>query len=132
MKRLALLILVCGLFAAGCAAPSVPGSGSTNHACADKVAQVAVTGTTPGLWSCLSDTLQTTMHAIGHDGDGALIKTPFASSWKFIGQGSDYVVYDLVLLPDVAAKAGAKSVPLTVWIDKTGRATNVGIASGIY
>jgi hypothetical protein len=118
--------------AAACAAPSVAGSGSANHACADKVAVVAVTGSTPGLWNCLSETLQTTMHAIGHDGDGALIQTPFAGSWHYLGHGSDYAIYELVLLPEVAAQAGAKTVPLTVWVDAKGKVLNVGIASGIY
>jgi len=126
-----LAIALSLLALSACAAPG-GGSGPTGHSCSDKVAQVAVTGSTPGLWNCLSADFQRTMHSLGHDGDGALIKTPFASSWKYIGRTTDFADYELVLLPDVATQAGVKTIPLTVWLDKTGKVANIGAAGQIY
>lgn len=113
-----------------CALPG--GASATNHACADKVAQASVSGSVPGLWKCLDDSFQTTLHSFGQDGDGALIKSPFASSLKALGCTADVCVYELTLLPAVAQKAGIKTAVLAVWIDKDGRARNVGIPSEIY
>jgi hypothetical protein len=119
------------VLASGCALPSL-GKTTGNSVCADKVAQASVSGSVPGLWKCLDDSLQTTLHSYGQDGDGALIKTPFASSVKALGCTADVCVYELTLLPAVAQQAGVKTAVLAVWIDKDGKARTVGIPSEIY
>jgi hypothetical protein len=124
--------VVFALLFSACAAPSLGGGSAGSHVCADKVAQAAVAGSVPGLWKCLDDTLQTTMHAYGQDGDGALIKTPFAAAVKFLGCTADVCVYELTLLPDVAAQVGSKTAVLAVWHDPDGRISNVGIPAPVY
>jgi hypothetical protein len=119
------------VLASGCALPSV-GKTTGNSVCADKVAQASVSGSVPGLWKCLDTQFQTNLHAIGVDGDGALIKAPFATSVKALGCTSDVCTYELVLKSDVAAQAGVKTVVLAVWRDPDGLVNNVGIPSPIY
>jgi hypothetical protein len=113
-----------------CAAPGA--AAHTSHSCADKVAQAAVSQTVPGLWGCLSPSFQDTLHSYGLDGDGAIVTKAFALSWKYIGSTASVADYELTLMPDVAAQAGVKSIPLTVFLDSSGHVTNLGVAQPSY
>ena len=126
--------LPCALVLASLSCAGLPGGGQSTagHGCADKVAQVTISASVPGLWNCLAPSLQLSLHALGQDGDGALIKSPFAIAYHYIGSSSDVAYYELVLTAAVAAQVQAKTIPLTVWVDSGGKVTNVGVSTPTY
>jgi hypothetical protein len=131
LRASAIALASAALLASVLAACSVGATASVTHACADRVAQATV-GSAPGLWNCLAPSLQVTLKSIGHQGDAALVKTPFALAAKYLGQSTDVATYEVTLLPAVAKRAGVNSLVLAVWIDSSGHVINLGVPSPLY
>ena len=129
---LALALVCAAVFAVSCGGTS--GVAGQNHACADKIAKATTTNAPViGLWNCLSPAFQTRLKEVGLGAStDAALSIGVASQTTFLGMDGDQAAYELVLLSGPAQQVGAKNVDLTVWLDSSGKVTNVGIASPAF
>lgn len=85
---LALALVAAAVSLTACAGSPFSKAGS-DHACADKAAQAAISGSVPGLWDCISPSLQSQLQQVGATGDHALVGQAFASAYQYLGSTAD-------------------------------------------
>ena len=126
-------LLALALVAAAVSLTACSGSpfskAASNHACGDKAAQAAISGSVPGLWNCLAPSLQSELKQVGATGDHALVGQAFASSYQYLGVTSDGAAYELTLLPQAAQSLGFHKASLFVWLDSNGKITGLNVGS---
>lgn len=127
------ILLALALVAAAVSLTACAGSpfsaAKTNHACGDKAAQAAISGSVPGLWNCISPSLQSQLQQVGATGDHALVGQAFASSYQYLGSTADGAAYELTLLPQAARSLGFHKASLFVWLDSNGKILGLNVGS---
>lgn len=132
LRTAAIALALAAFLAATLGACALPGSKSTGHACSDKVAQAVVTfKSVPGLWNCLSPSLQNTLHTYGLQGDNAFVPTNSATSaalaYQYVASHGDMDVYVVTMKPD--SKGHIQTLGLLIWTDGAGKVTHVGVGA---
>ena len=102
------------------AAASASARATTDHHCADLLAQSVVQlGPVHGVWNCLEPAVQS---GYSGSGDQAVVEASayFLAPVTLIGCHQSVCVYSLPLEATTAAKLGISETTMTIWLDDDG------------